>query len=149
MVISTIDEQLDTRMYQLSSRLNYQTKDIQNLTNQLKSKLQRPAISVFNMSSNLIKQVKQSSKESTHIFITSIEDDFVIGSLDIRDEDKIFTLHELNGKRSGSFRKFISTDTFQRVINVDNYIVTVSYGDFVSFESIKNNHTIVLQEQTI
>ena len=149
MVIRDLDDDVECSMYQDSTRLNYQKKVIQSLTSTLSKKLYQPSICSFNLSTNQISQIKQNSKDSTHIFFTSFENKLVIGSLDLRDDERIFEYLQLPYKVNSFTRKLVFTDTFHRVINIDNYFVTISQGDFVSFESVKNNHTIVLQEQII
>lgn len=149
MVISDLDDDGECSMYQDSTCLNYQTKDIQSLTSTLSKKLYQPSIFLFNLSSNHVSQIKQNSKDSTHIFFTSFESNLVIGSLDVRDDERIFDFLQLPYKVNSFTRKLVFTDTFHRVVGIDNYFVTISQGDFVSFESVKNNHTIVLQEQQI
>ena len=149
MVIKDLDEDVECSMYQESNRLNYQTKHIQSLTSTLSKKLYQPSICSFNLSSNQVSQIKQNSKDSTHIFFTSYENNLVIGSLDVREDERIFDFLQLPYKVNSFTRKLVFTDTFHRVVGIDNYFVTVSQGDFVSFESVKNNHTIVLQEQQI
>ena len=149
MVIKDLDEDVECSMYQESNRLNYQTEYIHNLTSTLSKKLYQPSISLFNLSSNQVSQIKQNSKDSTHIFFTSYENNLVIGSLDVREDERIFDFLQLPYKVNSFTRKLIFTDTFHRVVGIDNYFVTISLGDFVSFESVKNSHTIVLQEQQI
>ena len=149
MVIKDLDNDVECSMYQESTRLNYQTKVIQSLTSTLSKKLYQPSICSFNLSSNQVSQIKQNSKNSTHIFFTSFENNLVIGSLDVRDDERIFDFLQLPYKVNSFTRKLVFTDTFHRIVGIDNYFVTVSQGDFVSFESVKNSHTIVLQEQQI
>ena len=149
MVIKDLDEDIECSMYQESNRLNYQTEYIHNLTSTLLKKLYQPSICSFNLSSNQVSQIKQNSKDSTHIFFTTYDSNLVIGSLDIREDERIFDFLQLPYKVNSFTRKLIFTDTFQRVVGIDNYFVTISQGDFVSFESVKNSHTIVLQEQQI
>lgn len=149
MVINDLDDDVECSMYQESTRLNYQIKDIQSLTSTLSKKLYQPSICSFNLSSNQVSQIKQNSKDSTHIFFTSFENNLVVGSLDVRDDERIFDFLQLPYKVNSFTRKLVFTDTFHRVVTIDNYFVTISQGDFVSFESVKNNHTIVLQEQSI
>ena len=149
MVISDLDDNVECSMYQDSTRLNYQTKDIQSLTSTLSKKLYQPSICSFNLSTNQVSQIKQNSKDSTHIFFISYENNLVIGSLDVREDERIFDFLHLPYKVNSFTRKLIFTDTFHRVVGIDNYFVTISQGDFVSFESVKNSHTIVLQEQQI
>ena len=149
MVIKDLDEDVECSMYQESNRLNYQTEYIHNLTSTLSKKLYQPSFCSFNLSSNQVSQIKQNSKDSTHIFFTSYENNLVIGSLDVREDERIFDFLQLPYKVNSFTRKLIFTDTFHRVVGIDNYFVTISLGDFVSFESVKNSHTIVLQEQQI
>ena len=149
MVIKDLNEDVECSMYQESNRLNYQTKHIQSLTSILSKKLYRPSICSFNLSSNQVSQIKQNSKDSTHIFFTTYDSNLVIGSLDIREDERIFDFLQLPYKVNTLTKKLVFTDTFHRVVSIDNYFVTISQGDFVSFESVKNNHTIVLQEQQI
>jgi hypothetical protein len=149
MVIKDLDEDVECSMYQESNRLNYQIKHIQNLTSTLSKKLYQPSICSFNLSSNQVSQIKQNSKDSTHIFFTTYDSNLVIGSLDIREDERIFDFLQLPYKVNTLTRKLVFTDTFHRVVSIDNYFVTISQGDFISFESVKNNHTIVLQEQQI
>lgn len=149
MVIKDLDKDVECSMYQESNRLNYQTRHIQNLTSTLSKKLYQPSISLFNLSSNQVSQIKQNSKDSTHIFFANYESNLVVGSLDIREDERIFDFLQLPYKVNTLTRKLVFTDTFHRVVGIDNYFVTISQGDFISFESVKNNHTIVLQEQQI
>ncbi len=149
MVIKDLDDDVECSIYQESNRLNYQIKHIQNLTLRLSKKLYHSSICLFNLSSNQVSQIKQNSKDSTHIFFTTYDSNLVIGSLDVREDERIFDFLQLPYKVNSFTRKLIFTDTFHRVIGIDNYFVTISQGDFVSFESVKNNHTIVLQEQMI
>jgi hypothetical protein len=149
MVIKDLEDDVECSMYQESSRLNYQTKHIQSLFFTLSKKLYKPSIGSFNLSSNQVSQIKQNSKDSTHIFFTNYEGNLVIGSLDIREDERIFDFLQLPYKVNTLTRKLVFTDTFHRVVSIDNYFVTISQGDFISFESVKNNHTIVLQEQQI
>ena len=149
MVIKDLDEDVECSMYQESNRLNYQAKHIQTLTSTLSKKLYHSSISLFNLSSNQVNQIKQNSKDSTHIFFTAYDSNLVIGSLDVREDERIFDFLQLPYKVNTLTRKLVFTDTFHRVVSIDNYFVTISQGDFVSFESVKNNHTIVLQEQQI
>ena len=149
MVIKDLNEDVECSMYKESNRLNYQTKHIQSLTSILSKKLYQPSICSFNLSSNQVSQIKQNSKDSTHIFFTSYENNLVIGSLDVREDERIFDFLQLPYKVNTLTRKLVFTDTFHRVVGIDNYFVTISQGDFISFESVKNNHTIVLQEQLI
>jgi len=148
MVIKDLDEDVECSIYQESSRLNYQAKHIQTLTNQLTNKLYQVSICSFNLSSNQVNQIKQNSKDSTHIFFTAYDSNLVIGSLDVREDERIFDFLQLPYKVNTLTRKLVFTDTFHRVVSIDNYFVTISQGDFISFESVKNNHTIVLQEQS-
>ena len=149
MVIKDLEDDVECSMYQETTRLNYQTKHIQTLSNKLINKLYKPSTCLFNLSSNQISQIKQNSKDSTHIFFANYESNLVVGSLDIREDERIFDFLQLPYKVNTLTRKLVFTDTFQRVVGIDNYFVTISQGDFVSFESVKNNHTIVLQEQQI
>jgi len=149
MVIKDLEDDVECSMYQETTRLNYQTKHIQTLSNKLINKLYKPSTCLFNLSSNQVSQIKQNSKDSTHIFFTSYENNLVIGSLDIREDERIFDFLHLPYKVNTLTRKLVFTDTFHRVLGIDNYFVTISQGDFISFESVKNNHTIVLQEQQI
>lgn len=149
MVIKDLDKDVECSMYQESNRLNYQTTHIQTLSNKLIKKLYQPSTCLFNLSSNQVNQIKQNSKDSTHIFFTNYEDNLVVGSLDVREDERIFDFLQLPYKVNTLTRKLVFTDTFHRVVNIDNYFVTISQSDFISFESVKNNHTIVLQEQQI
>ena len=149
MVIKDLDEDIECSMYQESNRLNYQIKHIQNLSSTLSKKLYQPSFCSFNLSSNQVSQIKQNSKDSTHIFFTSYENNLVIGSLDVREDERIFDFLQLPYKVNSFTRKLVFTDTFHRVVGIGNYFVNISQGDFVSFESVKNSHTIVLQEQQI
>jgi len=149
MVIKDLDEDVECSMYQESNRLNYQTTHIQTLSNKLIKKLYQPSTCLFNLSSNQVNQIKQNSKDSTHIFFTNYEDNLVVGSLDVREDERIFDFLQLPYKVNTLTRKLVFTDTFHRVVSIDNYFVTISQDDFVSFESVKNNHTIVLQEQQL
>jgi len=149
MVIKDLEDDVECSMYQERNRLYYQTTHIQTLSNKLIKKLYQPSICSFNLSSNQVSQIKQNSKDSTHIFFTSYENNLVIGSLDVREDERIFDFLQLPYKVNSFTRKLIFTDTFHRVVGIDNYFVTISQGDFVSFESVKNCHTIVLQEQQI
>ena len=149
MVIKDLDEDVECSMYQESNRLNYQIKHIQTLSNKLINKLYQPSICSFNLSTNQVSQIKQNSKDSTHIFFTTYDSNLVIGSLDVREDERIFDFLQLPYKVNTLTKKLVFTDTFHRVVGIDNYFVTISQGDFVSFESVKNNHIIVLQEQQI
>ncbi len=95
MVIKDLDDDVECSIYQESNRLNYQTKHIQNLTLRLSKKLYQSSICLFNLSSNQVNQIKQNSKDSTHIFFTAYDSNLVIGSLDVREDERIFDFLQL------------------------------------------------------
>jgi hypothetical protein len=144
-----ISNHAKAKIYRKNESFICQTSQIKVLVNTLEAKIRRPTLLSFNLSTNQVSQIKQNSKDSTHIFFTTYDSNLVIGSLDVREDERIFDFLQLPYKVNTLTRKVVFTDTFHRVVSIDNYFVTISQGDFISFESVKNNHTIVLQEQQL
>jgi hypothetical protein len=119
------------------------------LVNTLEAKIRRPTLLSFNCSSVLVNNIKKFISSSTHTLITTLGDELVIGCLDLREPDKQYELLHTKVKTAYSFEKLFNTSTLLKILVQDDYLVSITNGDFIAFEAMKNQHTVYLQEQNI
>jgi len=138
-----------TKIYRKNESFICQTSQIKVLVNTLEAKIRRPTLLSFNCSSVLVNNIKKLISSSTHTHITTLGDELVIGCLDLREPDKQYELLHTRVKTSYSFEKLFNTSTLLKVLVQDDYLVSITNGEFLALEAIKNQHTVYLQEQMI
>ena len=137
------------KIYRKNDSFICQTSQIKVLVNTLEAKIRRPTLLSFNCSSVLASDIKKLISSSTHTLITTLGDELVIGCLDLREPDKHYGLLHTKVKTAYSFEKLFNTSTLLKVWVQDDYLVSITNGDFLALEAIKNQHTVYLQEQMI
>lgn len=137
------------KIYRKNESFICQTSQIKVLVNTLEAKIRRPTLLSFNCSSVLVNNIKKLISSSTHTLITTLGDELVIGCLDLREPDKQYELLHTRVKTSYSFEKLFNTSTLLKILVQDDYLVSITNGDFLALEAIKNQHTVYLQEQMI
>jgi len=137
------------KIYRKNESFICQTSQIKVLVNTLEAKIRRPTLLSFNCSSVLVNNIKKFISSSTHTLITTLDDELVIGCLDLREPDKQYELLHTRVKTSYSFEKLFNTSTLLKILVQDDYLVSITNGDFIAFEAMKNQHTVYLQEQSI
>ena len=137
------------KIYRKNDSFICQTSQIKVLVNTLEAKIRRPTLLSFNCSSVLVSAIKKLISSSTHTLITTLGDELVIGCLDLREPDKHYGLLHTKVKTAYSFEKLFNTSTLLKVWVQDDYLVSITNGDFIALEAMKNQHTVYLQEQMI
>jgi hypothetical protein len=137
------------KIYRKNESFICQTSQIKVLVNTLEAKIRRPTLLSFNCSTVLVNNIKKFISSSTHTLITTLDDELVIGCLDLREPDKQYELLHTRVKTSYSFEKLFNTSTLLKILVQDDYLVSITNGDFLAFEAMKNQHTVYLQEQSI
>ena len=137
------------KIYRKNESFICQTSQIKVLVNTLEAKIRRPTLLSFNCSSVLANDIKKLISSSTHTLITTLGDELVIGCLDLREPDKHYGLLHTKVKTAYSFEKLFNTSTLLKVLVQDDYLVSITNGDFLALEAMKNQHTVYLQEQMI
>ena len=139
----------NAKIYRKNESFICQTSQIKVLVNTLEAKIRRPTLLSFNCSSVLASDIKKLISSSTHTLITTLGDELVIGCLDLREPDKHYELLHTKVKTTYSFEKLFNTSTLLKVLVQDDYLVSITNGDFIALEAMKNQHTVYLQEQMI
>ena len=137
------------KIYRKNDSFICQTSQIKVLVNTLEAKIRRPTLLSFNCSSVLASDIKKLISSSTHTLITNLGDELVIGCIDLREPDKQYELLHTKVKTAYSFEKLFNTSTLLKVWVQDDYLVSITNGDFIALEAMKNQHTVYLQEQMI
>ena len=137
------------KIYRKNDSFICQTSQIKVLVNTLEAKIRRPTLLSFNCSSVLVSDIKKLISSSTHTLITNLGDELVIGCIDLREPDKQYELLHTKVKTAYSFEKLFNTSTLLKVLVQDDYLVSITNGDFIALEAMKNQHTVYLQEQMI
>ena len=137
------------KIYRKNDSFICQTSQIKVLVNTLEAKIRRPTLLSFNCSSVLASDIKKLISSSTHTLITTLGDELVIGCIDLREPDKQYELLHTKVKTTYSFEKLFNTSTLLKVLVQDDYLVSITNGDFIALEAMKNQHTVYLQEQMI
>ena len=137
------------KIYRKNDSFICQTSQIKVLVNTLEAKIRRPTLLSFNCSSVLVSDIKKLISSSTHTLITNLGDELVIGCIDLREPDKQYELLHTKVKTAYSFEKLFNTSTLLKVLIQDDYLVSITNGDFLALEAMKNQHTVYLQEQMI
>ena len=137
------------KIYRKNESFICQTSQIKVLVNTLEAKIRRPTLLSFNCSSVLASDIKKLISSSTHTLITNLDDELVIGCIDLREPDKHYELLHTKVKTTYSFEKLFNTSTLLKVLVQDDYLVSITNGDFILLEAMKNQHTVYLQEQMI
>ena len=137
------------KIYRKNESFICQTSQIKVLVNTLEAKIRRPTLLSFNCSSVLVSAIKKLISSSTHTLITTLGDELVIGCLDLREPEKQYELLHTKVQTAYSFEKLFNTSTLLKVLIQDDYLVSITNGDFIALEAMKNQHTVYLQEQMI
>ena len=137
------------KIYRKNDSFICQTSQIKVLVNTLEAKIRRPTLLSFNCSSVLVSDIKKLISSSTHTLITNLGDELVIGCIDLREPDKQYELLHTKVKTAYSFEKLFNTSTLLKALIQDDYLVSITNGDFLALEAMKNQHTVYLQEQMI
>jgi len=137
------------KIYRKNESFICKTSQIKVLVNTLETKIRRPTLLSFNCSSVLVNNIKKLISSSTHTLLKTLNDELVISCLDLRESGKQYELLHTRVKTVYSFEKLFNTSTLLKVLEQDDYLVSITNGDFLVFEAMKNQHTVYLQEQMI
>ena len=139
-VIKDLEEDTSIEIFHFDDRLNFQSKKVEDLIHTIETKITKPTICSFNLSISDINQIRFMSKDSTHLFFTTKNNQIIVGFIDYRDIEQESDIYETNKFTKHSFQKIVTTESFLKFCVVDNYLVNISQNDFVSFESIKKSY---------
>ena len=133
------------KIYRKNESFICQISQIKVLVNTLEAKIRRPTLLSFNCSSVLVSNIKKLISSSTNTLITTLDDELVISCIDLREPDKQYELLHTRVKTTYSFEKLFNTSTLLKVLEQDDYLVSITNGDYLVFEAMKNQHTVYLQ----
>jgi len=145
-----VDDSFKLSMYEGTTKLNFSKSKIQNIIERIDTKIYQPLICSFVLSTTEISNIKEQTKLFTHIEFGTSDNQIVLRFFDYRDliegENTIQTL-TLGKTSKNSFRKIINCFTFNKFCKQQDYIVNISYGDFIEFESMNDSYSLIFQEQ--
>jgi hypothetical protein len=150
--IIRVDDSHKLSMYENTTKYDVTHDKINLIVNRINTKIYKSTLCSFTLSLVDISKIKDSAKSYTHIEFVNLNNHIHVRYFDYRDlivGVNTIELQNLGKTTTHKFQKIINVNTFLKFCKQQDYIVNISSGDFIEFESMNDSYSLIFQEQLL